>query len=288
MISNHVDQFLNWYFASFPIERGKWRVWELLRRYGQPTRGLSVVKSIGDGITMKLNLDEYIDRFIYYWNCFEPNETWVLKRLLRPGDTFVDVGANIGYFTLLASRLVGPRGKVIAFEAAPPTLARLEENVALNPGLENISIHGCAVANTSGTIRIGKSFAGGSGTSSIRVNERTEQVWNVPVVSLDQVLADERMIRVVKIDVEGAELLVLKGFIDHLTPASAPDVFCEVDSDALLRELGGCVAELYRLMIDLGYHAYDCHNLAFSAIGLEEVRRLDGVKVLFSKRLLAQ
>lgn len=279
-----LDEPIRWYLSYFPIESGKWRLWITLRSFLGQNGSRQVERTIRYGIRMKLNLADYIDRFIFYWDCYEPNETWAIRQILRPGDTFLDVGANIGYFTLLGSKLVGKQGKVISFEPAPPNAARLKENVMLNRA-DNVLIHECAVSDKPGTVRIGRSFGGGSATITMRVKETTGETWEVPAVQLDQILAQERDIRLVKIDTEGAELLVLKGFVEHLRSGAIPYVFCEV-SDSF-KELGGSTEELHSLMVGLGYSAYGCERHRFTPLGLNEVARLNEIKVLFSRETLS-
>ena len=117
-----------------PFERGRWRIGNLAYRLidGGRSADLQPAVQTRHGFAMNLDLAEFVDRTIFCTGEWEPRETALISELLKPGDTFVDVGANIGYFTLLASRLVGATGKVIGIEANPRTFKLLEANVALN------------------------------------------------------------------------------------------------------------------------------------------------------------
>ncbi len=286
MLARLMDHFAHWYFPRFPIDRGKWRLWERIGPFLKLDRFGEVERTIRHGIRMKLDLSDHIDHVIYYWNCWEPYETWAVEGILRPGDTFVDVGANIGYFTLVASRIVGRQGRVFSFEPVPPTAERLKVNVGLND-VDNVAICEYAVSDRAETVKIGKSDRMGSGMSTMRVNGTMNEAWEVPAVRLDEFLSRDRPIRLVKIDVEGAELRVLKGFAAHLESGRVPYVLCEV-MDPFLKELGGSAEELYSLMVRLGYRAYSCKNRRFIPISLSAIRRKPyQTNVLFSKEAMS-
>lgn len=144
---------------------------------------------------------------------YERATTDLFKQLLRPGMVFVDVGANIGYFSLLAAKLVGTEGKVYAFEPEPGNHGLLRKNIELN-SYSNIQAIRKAVSNKSETTQLFLS-ALDSGSHSLYseaargVNESVQ----VTTTTLDSFLAAEAWpgIDLVKIDVEGAELGVLEG-----------------------------------------------------------------------------
>jgi FkbM family methyltransferase len=142
---------------------------------------------------------------------YEPHVTRALCALLRPGATFVDVGANVGYFSLLAATRVGPSGRVIAFEPRPDNVALLRRAVEEN-GFGQVEIHACAVAASEQEISF---CASGSVQSSGRLMQAGEAgrelVPTVRAVALDTVLADAPRVDVIKMDIEGAEPLALDG-----------------------------------------------------------------------------
>jgi len=152
----------------------------------------------------------------------EYDDMLFVARILRPGDLFVDVGANIGLYSLLAAKVVGPSGKVIAFEPHPLAAKRLRENAALN-GLTNVEVHEAGAGASSGRTFITADLdtvnhiapLGGSGTLETRIEP------------LDAVLGTRRA-TVVKIDAEGFEFEVLRG---------ARRVLREKRVDALVVEL---------------------------------------------------
>lgn len=242
------------YFTRFPVERGKWRLWRQVRgRLGAPPP--PGVWTTPSGLRLHLDTRDFIDEFILYWGQWEPNETALVRALLRPGDGFLDVGANIGWFTLTAAQVVGPEGRVIAVEATPPTFDRLRGNIALN-SLSNITLHGCAVSDVPGEVWIGQLHGANRGMNSMRAAkaEAGGEGWSVPAVTLDGLLADAGPIHLVKMDIEGAEALALRGFRQRLSAPDAPDVLVEL-TPAYLGELGTGPEEILSLFAETGHTA---------------------------------
>ena len=128
-----------------------------------------------------------------------------LKSYLKPGDSFVDVGANIGLWTLAAAVLAGKTGGVIALEPHPRIFKFLQTNVALNH-LENVELHNCAVGDQPGTV----SFSDVKADDSNHVLSSPGGL-SVPMVTLNDVLASVSDIALLKVDAEGYEKYVLNG-----------------------------------------------------------------------------
>jgi len=160
-----------------------------------------------DGTDLYVDLREYMC-FGYFFHRGLPHESGTLKllqRSLRKGGVFVDVGANIGYFTKLASKLVGNSGSVIAFEPMPAALKLLR----LNSGdLSNVIIFPLALSDKKGkaTFYIRK-----KGDTSSLIHDDAAKTVQVDVTTLDDALAERYRIDVIKIDVEGSEIEVLRG-----------------------------------------------------------------------------
>lgn len=150
---------------------------------------------------------------------------------LRPGDVFVDVGANIGFFSLLAARAVGPRGKVIAVEAVTELAAAVRANAARN-GFDQIEVIEAAASDVVGEVELMLARHPGGATISPAdtppdlIGRRT-----VRTITLDGLFADRDLPHptMVKIDVEGAEFPVLDG-MSELLLTHRPVVLCELDS----------------------------------------------------------
>lgn len=174
---------------------------------------------------------------------YEPHLTAKLRALLGPGSVFVDVGANIGFFTLLAAARVGPKGRVRAFEARADNVALLRRSLAEN-GFANVDVHECAVSDRAGRLAF---FASGTWYSNGRIvgddEAGSEQLPRVPAVTLDEALADAPRIDVVKMDIEGAEAKALAG-MRALLRRHRPVLLTEFSPD-LLRISSGVEPEAY-------------------------------------------
>lgn len=141
---------------------------------------------------------------------YEPATTEIVRRLVRSGHTVVDVGANVGFFTMLAARCAGPTGCVLAFEPAPHNFRLLQKSVALN-GLTNVELHREALSDASGSVELIQWERRNSGSFHL-INDPTWQGARYPAEArrFDDLFAGPRL-DLVKIDVEGAEGLVLAG-----------------------------------------------------------------------------
>ena len=148
---------------------------------------------------------------------YEPEQTQLFEQHIPPGATVFDVGAHVGYYTLLASVLVGDTGRVWAFEPNPTNHAFLRRHVAVNRR-ENVHIENAAVSDRSGTASF--AFGTGSGTGHLDTHGSLE----VRTVRLDDFCREHGVQPgFLKIDVEGAELDVLRGAEE--TVAARPVIF---------------------------------------------------------------
>lgn len=180
----------------------------------------------------------------------------ILQERLRPGQFFYDLGANIGLFSLLAARIVGPAGKVFSFEPDPEVAARLKRNVDRN-GFTNVTIVQAGVWSTSGR-RIFQPASVSSpdrGLGKFASDEDAVDGVALECVALDDFTASEPPSDAIKCDVEGAEVEVLRG-AEQLLRTRRPWIVCEIHSEAN----GRCVREL------LGRAGYRVHSLDESHI----------------------
>lgn len=184
--------------------------------------------------------------------------TW-FHQVVFPGAHVVDVGANIGYFTVLGAKLTGPTGRVVGFEANPRLRPIAARNLAAN------SLHGHAEVRhlaawseaTELVLHLRRHFTGNSSFAPFDPaflhhlgDEASEQV-RVPAAALDDELADLGRVDVVKIDVEGAELRVMQGLRRTLAANSGIRVLCEWSPDSV-GAVGDDAADLVALFDDLG------------------------------------
>ena len=141
--------------------------------------------------------------FWYHTGLWEPHVSALIDRHLRPGDTFWDVGANGGYHTLHAARVVGPSGAVVAIEADPNVARALEDNVAMND-LGNVTVVVAAVGGTDGTATFTR--RANNLTSGLATTVQGGDAIEVRTVRLDSLLDEAPAPHVVKMDIEGGEI----------------------------------------------------------------------------------
>lgn len=154
---------------------------------------------------------------------YEPELTQRISEHLHPGDVFVDVGANMGYFTLLASKLVGEDGLVVACEPCPSNLYWLSYNVDLN-GLTNVLVLSTALADQSALKRLTVPPLFNNGVSTLRERQNGSPTTPALVQRFDDLptnLQENERVTLVKIDTEGLELEVLRGMQQLLTSGSS-------------------------------------------------------------------
>lgn len=166
-----------------------------------------VIARTRSGRRMYVDLRSSIGRGIFATGEFDPLAIEPVLRALSPGCVFFDVGANIGYYSVLALDRVGPGGRVVCFEMNDRPLRALRKTIALN-GVTNIKIEVAAVTDRDGDVNFLPTAEDGHGKINL-----ARQGTRIPAVSLDSYVERHPVQRLdaLKIDVEGAELLVLRG-----------------------------------------------------------------------------
>jgi FkbM family methyltransferase len=213
-----------------------------------PHSGEETVRVFGSRV--RLDLGEAIQRWIYL-GAFEPRETALVRAWLQPGMTFLDVGANFGYFTLLAASIVGAEGRVLAVEPSPYAYGRLSETVGVN-SLNRVRVEQLGLSDSNGTLDLYVS-ASAFHSPTMSAGSGGEPVA-VPVRRLDDCLADWEAgtIDLMKLDVEGHEPFVLRGAGDALASGRIRAVLCEFN-DFWLRQQGSSPHELYDIFRAAGF-----------------------------------
>jgi FkbM family methyltransferase len=216
-------------------------------------------------LTRGLGFHDFIRSFLDLNIPYEPDVTGFLVRALRPGDTFVDVGANLGWFTCLGASAVGPSGSVYAFEPGPENVRELARNVEHN-GFVNVSIVDKAASQASGPIEF---YLNADNSAGHAVWDPQHFPGNAPArgtISVDAVSLDDYFIsrglgiRALKIDTEGAEENVLRGAECLLQEGNIDFVVAELHTVGL-HELGASQTSLREFMASVDY---DCFLLNHS------------------------
>jgi len=228
------------------------------------------------GIKMYLDpRDSVITPTILSTGSWEADETAWFLRSVKPGDTFVDVGANVGYYTIIGSRLVGDKGKVYAFEPEPESFALLQKNVRLN-GLTNVVLEQKALSNRKGVIKL---FIADLNKGDHRIYQPEGE--SRPSVEVEAVRLDEyfkgqkRGIDVLKMDTQGAEGVILEGMTGLLEGRpDGPTIFMEFWPHAL-KEMGTDPGALLKTLQSYHYQFY-----YFNPKGREGLTRIEPADLL--------
>lgn len=200
------------------------------------------------------NLEDPIEKHIYYQGYFEWKETHFVKKCLKHGDIVFDVGANIGWYTLLAATSVKKTGKVLAFEPVPESRRRLIENCSLN-GCDNVKVFDFALGRARGEAAIYSGSRKDLGGASLFPADSEKLVRHcIKVVPLDEIIEENkiRQAKLCKIDIEGSEIDALDGMTDALKRRVFEFILIEINAVALGRA-GYEPADLISRVKNAGY-----------------------------------
>jgi len=235
-------------FHHWPFPGGKG---VLLRALLPILRHRDFVFEAAGGVLVRADLDDWISvHGLVEGYDADFSRSW---SFIRPGDTVFDIGANIGMWSIGAARRTGAAGKVHAFEPLNSNFARLEENLALN-GTTNVLPHQVAVMDRAGDFKFYPSPNNNSGVGRIVVDDWSGPHCLVEGITVDEYCARERILSVnlLKLDVEGAEYLVLKGATGLLSSPLAPTIVFEVQR-VMTEDLKYSPEELEELLVGFGY-----------------------------------
>ncbi len=178
----------------------------------QPPQLLSDINVYAKGVG-EFSLRAQTDDIIHILSAREPKQRKIIEQTLRQGDVFIDAGANIGFYTIIAANCVGPTGSVYAIEMMPPTAERLRLNLSKN-NITNVHVIENALSHIDDEIITATTFEGKYGQSSIAANlydnDRSIR-YDVKTAKLDSLLSNIGKISLIKMDLEGAEYHALMG-----------------------------------------------------------------------------
>jgi FkbM family methyltransferase len=223
---------------------------------------IDVLITASTGDRFRCRPPDFIQMYLWLFGMWEPDLTAFIAERLSDGDGFVDVGANIGYFSALAVRRVGRSGRVVAIEASPAVFALLGETIGLNGIGESLRAVNKAAAGKPGAIAV---YAGPDHniglTTTVQGRGFEEQAF-VEALPLDDLLTSDelRTARLIKIDVEGGEADVLAGMKRILARCRKDaEILIEVSplwwADDTKRPI-----DILQPIFDAGFHAYEMDN----------------------------
>jgi len=221
-------------FVALPTVLRVWLYEHLLRPilwifFHLEKRPIVAVRAGPSGNRFKMRLC-WQSHIVYALGIYEPQLIQLLRECVKAGDFCIDAGAHLGYLTLFLSQLVGESGSVASFEPVPENFRVLQENVGMNHA-ENVELRNVALLDSRGPVKMVRVTQQTLSWSPSAVNESADpQLSSVPseATTLDDFIADRKKNpKFIKIDVEGAELHVLRGAINTLRMA-APMLFLEI------------------------------------------------------------
>jgi FkbM family methyltransferase len=257
--------FCRFCIQKIPLVAARFVLWRHVVLPHMKWRPIKTRARTAFGSLMNIDLRDAIQSYIYFFGLFEPTITYYVKQTLSRGDIFIDIGANVGYYTLLAAKLVGPSGKVFSIEASPAIFRMLLNNLELN-STTNVTAVNVAITDVPREVTVylhDETNLGGSTIMSAVAAKRATAVEGVvPGLPLPSVLDPDviRKARLIKIDVEGAEWGVLLG-LRKLIPALSPytEIILEVDPRALNAQ-GVKIGELLDLFESANFEALIVEN----------------------------
>lgn len=218
--------------------------------------GKHILKTIhGFRLLIDPSIDRGVELALFSNGTYEEGTVDQLKKLLQPGNTFLDIGANIGWMSLVGSKAVGANGKVFAIEANPNTLPILQHNLALN-NATNVEVFGIAVSDQPGEALLFENWNVNRGGASL-LSQDGEQGIEVKVETLDRLFAPETSLHVVKIDVEGLEPQVITGGREWFSTQKPVFIF-EISSERSA-EKGAGGHDVIELIQTLGEYTFYKH-----------------------------
>ncbi|MBS7812032.1 FkbM family methyltransferase [Roseococcus pinisoli] len=253
------------YLQRMPGQLGKVPLWDRVVTRHLLWRQLDIEARSSFGARFAGSFPDSVHGFLYFFGVWEPAITALYRAALRPGDTVVDIGANVGTHALLAAHLVGPEGQVHAVEASPWIHARLRQNLETNR-VRNVTTYNMAATAEPGEVTVflhdGTNLGGTTivASEAARVGAAREAVVEgrpiADIVPLEALLAA----RLIKIDVEGAEWLVLQGMRDLLPRLRQEvEILVEVNPGALA-QFGASLEDFLAPFKAAGFEPFEIAN----------------------------
>ena len=208
------------------------------------------------GFDLLLDPSDYFSYLLIRDGIFEAPESDLVSRLLRQGDTCIDAGSHVGYYTCLLAHLVGESGRVYAFDANPEACQAAERNLLLN-GVTWAEVSNIALSDHEGSLQFHVSSDDQTGLSSVGSIPNFKKIIDIPCGRLDTLLDNRGInhVRLLKIDVEGSEEMVLSGLgrflTDHLTDFILVELY-----DERLQVMNTCTKKVREIIRRAGYRAW--------------------------------
>ncbi|MDR3186890.1 MAG: FkbM family methyltransferase [Holosporaceae bacterium] len=238
------------------------------------------------GLKLKIFPGNEIFRALFVRGVYDPNLIVVVNALLRKGGVFIDVGANMGYFSLLASRVVGKEGKIFALEPSSRDFGRLQDNIKINNLQKVILPLRLAISGKVGPVKLSVACEERSALNTVANEFSFKGVEKIDVEEVDSTTIDrfvqkKRVSRVdvLKLDIEGSEVGALRGALSTIE-RYRPAIMLGINAEAL-KSCGSSVGELQKILKNLRYKIYKIvEDPTFALKEVEDVEKARS-KVVF-------
>jgi FkbM family methyltransferase len=208
------------------------------------------------------------------YNIFKVNqdnrELNIVKENIRPGDTVLDIGANIGFYTKQFSDMVGPQGKVFAFEPDPTNFIHLQDNCK---HLTNVTLRQCAVSDRDGDLILYTSKKLNVDHRTYKPEEYDEEI-NIACISIDTFLADQKKVDFIKIDIQGFEVNAFRGMQNTLKNNPDVKILSEL-SPYDLKLAGSSTREFIQILNTVGLSCYTIKKSTYELIENKTIAELE-------------
>lgn len=230
-------------------------------------KNITIIKKVNSNVLIKINDSKFIIRNyqIYYdlirYGAHEPTSTYIFNKLLKKGMVVLDIGANIGYFTLIASKLVGDKGKIYAFEPAPNNLKYLRKNIQINK-VKNVEIVNKCVSNEDKIILLYLNKEDHSSHSIINIKQ--QKSIDVSAITLNKMFKkDSFVINFIKMDIEGAEMNALIGMNEIIEKNKVTYILTEVNL-RIMKKLGKKIKDFISQLDRFSFKYYIINEMDIS------------------------
>jgi FkbM family methyltransferase len=259
---------------SYPLFRGGVRLAHMSLPLSLTQDDEWMLTRLRHGPYLLVRVNDYCGRALYYWGDYDRKITWTCRRLLRPGDCCLDIGANYGEVGMYAGKFVGPLGQVHVFEPQPKLADHIRVSAELN-GFRHVHTHAVALSDEDGDVDLYIPHESSSRASLVDTGEVCDVV-RVPVRRSGAYLGqlDLPPIAVMKLDVEGHEERVLSGAHDLLKKNKPQAIVFESHDDGGPFFQRGTV----RLISELGYDFFQIRQRSLFRVQLKELHDSDSVE----------
>lgn len=220
------------------------------------------------GFDIILNVEKDVDRY-FYRDYFEKENLEFFASVIKPGATILDVGANIGIYSLMASVKAGNNGKVYAFEPAEWAINRLKKNISINK-FSNIEVIEKGVGEAPGHFNFYVCEDDAYNSLGNSPMEGVKEVRKIEVITVDDFVRERELskVDVLKIDTEGADYLVLKGASSLLQSKNPPIIFCEYNKN-IKEGFEFTLKDFDQFLNNMGYKVFELQNNRLIAFNSE-------------------